>query len=181
MTTLARPKRPWRAKSAPRIPLRGASTVEFALVSLVFFMVLFGLIEVGRMAFTYNTLEEAVRRGARVGAVCPINHSGIQTLTVGGRNDGTGYTLSGLTSEMVNVDYLGQTGAVVGNPAANVADVFFVRVRISGYQHRFLVPGLNRVFNGPVFEAVLPVESLGAVPTGVGEATVAPQCYGTTS
>lgn len=164
-----------------RLRHEGSSTVEFALVALAFFAVLFGLIEVGRMAFAWNTLEEAVRRGARVGAVCPIQHSMIPDMTVSGRANGGGYALSGLTSDMVTVDYLGQTGAPVASPGANVTDVFFVRVRITGYRHRFLVPGLRRVIDGPIFEAVLPVESLGAVPTGVGEASVAPQCYGATS
>ncbi len=52
---------------------RGAAMVEFALIALLFFIILFGIIEFGRAFFTYNTLVEATRRGARVAAVCPAS------------------------------------------------------------------------------------------------------------
>lgn len=47
----------------------GAATVEFALVSIVFFTVLFGIIEGGRLIYDYNRVSFAARDGARWAAV----------------------------------------------------------------------------------------------------------------
>ena len=38
---------------------------EFALISVVFFMIIFGIIEFGRLFYTHNALTDATRRGAR--------------------------------------------------------------------------------------------------------------------
>ncbi len=55
----------------------GLSTVEFAIVAVVLFMMIFGVIEVGRAFFVASALDEATRRGARMAAVCPINDPAI--------------------------------------------------------------------------------------------------------
>jgi Flp pilus assembly protein TadG len=59
----ARPKR--------RLPtcLRGQNMVEFALVAPIFFMMLFGCFELGRMAYINHSLENATREGARYAMV----------------------------------------------------------------------------------------------------------------
>src|SRR6185436_20686574 len=44
---------------------RGATMAEFAVISVVFFMIIFGIIEFGRLFYTHNALTDAVRRGAR--------------------------------------------------------------------------------------------------------------------
>ena len=49
---------------------RGAAAVEFALVSLVFFTMLFGATEMGRLMFYWNTAAEVTRLGARMAVVC---------------------------------------------------------------------------------------------------------------
>ena len=43
--------------------------VEFALVAPIFFLLLFGIIEVGRFIFYYETLNNATREGARYAIV----------------------------------------------------------------------------------------------------------------
>ena len=50
----------------------GTTTVEFAIIASVMFMILFGVIEFGRVMFTANALAESTRRGARLAAVCPV-------------------------------------------------------------------------------------------------------------
>jgi Flp pilus assembly protein TadG len=45
--------------------MRGQSTVEFAIVATIFFTMLFGIIEGGRMLFTYHQVTNASREGAR--------------------------------------------------------------------------------------------------------------------
>lgn len=63
---------------------QGAALPEFAIVALVFFMVLFSAIEVGRWMFMWNTLTEATRRGARIASVCPYFDNYIKVATVFG-------------------------------------------------------------------------------------------------
>jgi hypothetical protein len=54
---------------APESGDRGQSLVEFALVIPVFFLLLFGLIDMGRFVYMNSTLSQAAREGARVAAV----------------------------------------------------------------------------------------------------------------
>lgn len=49
---------------------RGIVAVEFALVSIILFMLLIGIMEMGRMLFYWNSATEATRLGARVAVVC---------------------------------------------------------------------------------------------------------------
>jgi len=51
---------------------RGQGLVEIALVLPVFLLALFGLIDVGRAIFAYNSVSEAARNGARVAIVNQI-------------------------------------------------------------------------------------------------------------
>ena len=48
---------------------RGQALVEFALVLPVFLLIVFGIIDGGRLIFTYNTVSNAARNGARVAIV----------------------------------------------------------------------------------------------------------------
>jgi Flp pilus assembly protein TadG len=48
---------------------RGQALVEFALVLPIFAMILFGIIDLARYVYTLNSLNEAAREAARVGAV----------------------------------------------------------------------------------------------------------------
>ena len=51
-----------------RVPAlrRGASVVEFALVAPIFFLVILGMIEFGRMAMVQQVITNAAREGARI-------------------------------------------------------------------------------------------------------------------
>ena len=48
---------------------RGQSLAEFALVLPVLALLIFGLLDLGRAVYVYNTLANAARAGARVAAV----------------------------------------------------------------------------------------------------------------
>jgi Flp pilus assembly protein TadG len=52
---------------------RGQALVEFALVAPLFFVLLFGIIEVGRFIFYYEVLNNATREGARYAIVNGAN------------------------------------------------------------------------------------------------------------
>lgn len=47
----------------------GAAAVEVALLSLVFFLLVFGIIEVARAIYMFNTLHESTRRAAAAAAL----------------------------------------------------------------------------------------------------------------
>jgi Flp pilus assembly protein TadG len=48
---------------------RGQSMVEFALASVVFFTLIFGIIQFGRAVFQYNTVSSLAQEGARWASV----------------------------------------------------------------------------------------------------------------
>lgn len=54
---------------------RGSSLIEFSLIGFMFLVVLFGIIEVGRMVLVYTTVANAARAGARYAIV----HGGDRT------------------------------------------------------------------------------------------------------
>lgn len=156
----------------------GLATVEFAIVGAVLFLVVFTVIETGRLMWAWETLTEATRRGARVAAVCPVNHPGIANMTVLNPPDTSGESaiLPGLLSTDVVVEYLDSSSTMLANPANDDwCDIRYVRVRITGYTHDLLIPFVSITLNAPAFETTLPAESLGMVP-GVGF-----QCFGVSS
>jgi Flp pilus assembly protein TadG len=144
---------------------RGTTTVEFAIVASVMFMILFAVIEFGRVMFVANALEESTRRGARMAAVCPVGDPmPAQTAILAG-SDGVSAIASDLTTSNVAIAYLDVNGAPVVNPAANLAAIRYVRTSIVGYQQRMLIPFIMPSFLMPSFAATLPAESLGYGPT----------------
>ena len=159
---------------------RGVTTVEFAIVGSVFFIALFGVIEFGRALYTLNTLSEAARRGARVAAVCPLNHSAIARVALFNAPGETGPSplVYGLKEDNIEVSYLQADGQAIADPAANYSDIRFVRVAISDYEFTSLIPfiGSGNVFQTPGFAATLPRESL-----GVSREDENPVCFGTQS
>jgi Flp pilus assembly protein TadG len=52
-----------------RAPRRGQSLVEFALILPLFLLVLFGIIDLGRGVYAYNTIQNAAREAVRVAIV----------------------------------------------------------------------------------------------------------------
>lgn len=145
---------------------RGLSVVEFAIVAGVLFICIFGVIEVARAFFVASALDEATRRGARMAVVCPINDAAIFQAAAFDNA-----VIPDLDAGDISVEYLSDTGGVVGSPgtAAGFRTIRFVRVRIAGYQHQMFIPFATAipVFNMPDFVTVLPRESLGIPRTGV--------------
>jgi Flp pilus assembly protein TadG len=144
----------------------GVTTVEFAIVGLLVFTIIFGAIEMGRMLFTLNTLRELTYRGARVAVVCPVGDPKIQLAALFDAAGTGNSVLPNLTGANIQVDYLDQSGAILGAPATNpdFANIDFVRVQIVNYSHTFIVPGANISsfsFITKSYPTTLPKESLG--------------------
>ena len=150
---------------------RGLATVEFAIVGLVAFVILFAVIEVARMMFTLNMLQEATRRGARMAAVCTVDNPAIARAAIF-NSSGSGTDspiINGLTTANIDVDYLD----IAGNPVAGYAGggapwytIEFVRVQIVNFQHQLIIPGLDISFTTRPYPTVMPIESLGIPPVG---------------
>ena len=138
----------------------GTTTLEFALVALLYFIVLFGIVEFGRAYFTWNTLNEATRRGARVATVSTLNNAAIANVAVFNdpNTSGNSPVLRGLTTSNVQVRYLNADGTT----ATQYTDIVYVEVTITGYQHRLLIPAFFQTITAPDFKTILPRESLGA-------------------
>jgi len=155
---------------------QGAETLEFALVAVFYFALLFGVFEFARALYTWNVLTEATRRGARLAAVCPYNSP--IPLNVAVFDDfagtlGTSPVVKGLTAAKVTARYLNDLGAVVDIAGGELeSEIKFVEVTIT-HQHQMLFTGLFSLFvpdwtgtlNSPTFQTTLPAESLGADPT----------------
>jgi hypothetical protein len=134
---------------------RGTTTVEFAIVGLLLFTLLFAIIEFGRILFSLNVLDESARRGARVAAVCAVNDAAITDAA-------TFVGLPNLTAANVVTQYLDENGAPLGDPAgADLAAIAFVRVRIVNYSFPVAIPLIATVFAAPEISSTLPRESLG--------------------
>ncbi len=62
-------KKTGMASATPPRRQRGAAAVEFALIALVFFTLLLGIIEFGRLLYLWNTVQEVTRKAAREAVV----------------------------------------------------------------------------------------------------------------
>ena len=147
---------------------RGLVALEVALIGMIAMVTLFAVFEVARVFFVFNTLEEATRRGARLAAVCPVNDPAVPARAVFNNSGGANSPLiAGLSSANMEISYLSDLGAVIGDPVANYGDIAYVRARIVNLQHQLLIPLFVRTFFTPTFSATLPRESLGVSKVGV--------------
>ena len=154
---------------------KGAETVEFAMIALLFFAILFAIIEFSRALFIWNALTEATSRGARMAIICPYQspipkQAAIYDVISGSL--GSSPIISGLTPDMVTVRYLNQAG----NNETNSTLIRFAEVRVVGYMHQLMIPLWGRSISAPEFITTLPTESLGAVPTYPGDPISPSKC-----
>jgi hypothetical protein len=143
---------------------KGVTTVEAAIVAMLALVILFAVLEIGRVFFVWNALEEATRRGARVAAVCQLNDPAIRQIasfTASGTP-----IVNGLSPANIELSYLDMNGNLLSDPVASFGLINFVRVRIVNYTHQFLIPLFVTSYTAPPFTAVLPAESLGVWPGG---------------
>jgi Flp pilus assembly protein TadG len=133
---------------------RGISTVEFSIVATVLFTILFGVIEFGRLMYTFAALAEGTRRAARLATVCPLNDAGISSTA-------NFATLPNFTSSNVQVQYLDANG----NPTGTYSAIAYVRVQIVSYSIPLSIPLVNPTVTSPAFAVTLPRESLGVTRT----------------
>lgn len=134
--------------SLPTVPVArlqsGAAAVEFAIVASVFFMILFGAIEMARLLWTWNAATEATRLGARLAVVCDVNAAVIRTRMR--------EMLPALTNGNINVTYL--PGGCTAETCRSVA------VSLAGYNHVPIIPLVPLSIPIPPFATSLPREAM---------------------
>lgn len=150
---------------------RGTTIAEFAVVALLFFTIIFGIIEFGRLLYTHNALTDATRRGARFASL----HDGeseaavINEVVYGSKatydEDGkptSAPIINGLTTDMVKVNYVGvpldPSGETTTGYGTNLGTA---TVKIEGYTFDLLIPVIGRQLTLPAYSTTLTAESAG--------------------
>ena len=148
--------------------MRGTYVVEFAIVGLLVFTVLFGVVEMGRLYITVNALDEAVRRGARLAAVCNISDPVVLRRAIfnAAGNAGNSQLIGNLATTNLTLSYLDANGALVANPADTASAngfraIRYVRLSLQNFVFNLFIPGFGVPITLPAFRATLPRESLG--------------------
>ncbi|MCG2576461.1 pilus assembly protein [Dechloromonas sp. XY25] len=126
---------------------QGAAAVEFAVVAAVFFTLLIGIAEMGRLMWTWNAAAEATRRGARLAVVCSMNDANIKTHMR--------EMLPALANSNISIDYLDPPNAPNTCTTATCKEV---SVRLSGYTHQSFIPFVPLSVPLPPFQTTLPRE-----------------------
>lgn len=147
-----------------RFRQRGLVIVEMAIIGALMLVMLFALIEFGRLLWTWGTLAEVTRHTARAAAVCEQDNDAVYNVAVFGNIHGHGPTvLPNLTAANIEVVYGGYTD--------DDDTPQFVRVSIVDYKITLIIPVLELLsavspldlsLKAPPFTTTRPVESLGA-------------------
>lgn len=130
--------------SCARSEQRGVAAVEFALIASLLVTVLLGVIEMGRLLYTWNAAVEATRYGARLAVVCDLNDSHIKTKMI--------TRLPSLTTGNITISYLNPPAA---NNTCTSADCKAVKVSLTGYTHNTIIPFVPLSLTLPAFATTL--------------------------
>jgi len=156
----------------------GTTMAEFAIIAAVFFMIIFGIIEFGRLLYTHNALTDAARRGARyavlhseteiacVKAVAVYGESNVDPATCAG----TGPALiNGLTTTNIIVSYEGadEDNNPLTPPTAYGMNLGTASVSIQNYTFTLSIPFARRTITMPAYTTTLTSESAGEEPANI--------------
>ena len=153
----------------------GAAAVEFAIIAMLLFTLIFGIIEFGRLFYVINSVQEVTRRAAREAVVRWIDSGSqneVKSIALFGR-----VSLPGgaeITPSNIKIDYLTITGAVPNpmptSPAENISAclsgptgcIAFVSVSITQATYTPMV-GLFNFLAVPIpaSTVTMPAESMG--------------------
>lgn len=99
----------------PNLLQRGVAAVEFALIAIPFFLLLFGAMEFGRLLFLWNTAQEVTRNAARQAVVSSFDNASILAIkraAVFRVSAGTLPAAPEISDTRVVIRYLNATGGV---------------------------------------------------------------------
>ena len=136
---------------------------EFAIIAAVFFMIIFGIIEFGRLFYTHNALTDAARRGARYAVLHDkTDIDCVKKVVVFGESNINPTTcvetgpplINGLTTENVAVTYAPDYGMNLGTAT----------VEINNYTFNLSIPFARQTLTMPHYVTTLTAESAGQIP-----------------
>jgi len=146
---------------------RGQALVEFSLVAIVFFLIVFGMLDTARLFESWNSVQHASRQGARFAitgriecddhpSVDPTDNFREECIETVAKRSTTGLTGGGIDAEdgiiQVSTRAWNFTGSDWPDPAIDGArgkqcDQIEVKVR---YRHHFITPLLTAVVPGGI-------------------------------
>jgi len=124
---------------------RGAAAVEFALLAGFLFTLLFGVIEMSRVLFYWNTATEATRLGARLAVVC---------------DQSSAATVKTRMRAMLGVLQPGNIDIAYLPSGCDVNSCRSVTVSITGMTVATMIPLVPLDISMPPFTTTLPRESM---------------------
>lgn len=179
-----------RHSTRSRTSQSGVAAVEFAIIAIVFFMFAFGIIEIARVMYVYNTLQESTRRAAAAAAnVYPTDTAAIARL----KEDAVFRTSPGqlflgppVSDNHIRIDYLAYDLSVIPTSALpscasdnqqicmanphSASCIHFVEVRVCdpsntstcvAAQSQAMFPLVSLPVPLPTAPTIVPVETLG--------------------
>jgi Flp pilus assembly protein TadG len=159
---------------------RGTTIAEFAIVALLFFTIIIGIIEFGRLIYTHNALTDATRAGARFAALhhgaTADDEMAVKRYVVYGPHgtfapDGTPTSpplIPDLTLDMVHVRFDGvDTDGVAATPPEYGTNLGTATVWIEDYQFNLSIPIIGRRLTLPKYITTAPAESAGNEPADI--------------
>ena len=151
---------------------KGATLVEFTIIATFFFILIFSIIEFGRLLFTWHVLNETTRRTARLATVCQITASEQQETIASAIISEV--PLPNFTATNIKLDYLDSLGNVISGDLTDAtisSQIEYVQTSINNYQIALIIPlaTFDITFTAPEFKTILPRESLGVTRTGFSD------------
>lgn len=123
---------------------RGVAAVEFAFIMIAFVTLLLGCIEFGRVLFTWNSVAEATRWGARLAVVCDLNDTTIKEKML-----------------LIVPQLTGGNVSIVYTPAScDWSNCASVEVGVTGATITPIIPFLGLTLTIPPFSTSLPRENM---------------------
>lgn len=159
---------------------RGATIAEFAVVALLFFTIIIGIIEFGRLLYTHNALTDATRAGARFASLhhgaTADDELAVKRYVVYGPNGAfdafgnatTPPLIAGLTTDMVQVTFHGvDTDGNPNTPPEYGSNLGSATVSIENYQFNLSIPVIGRALTLPTYTTTSMAESAGEKPADI--------------
>ena len=167
---------------------RGTSIAEFAIVAGVFFMIIFGIIEFGRLLYTHNALTDAARRGARYAVIhetevgvatdgSPQIAKCVKNVVIYGETHITAYPgcdptgpplINGIQTATIETEYNGvDLDGDPDSPNPYGMNLGTATVTIKNFTFNLSIPFLGRPLTMPAYTTTLTAESAGFEPPDI--------------
>jgi hypothetical protein len=86
---------------------KGQSLMEFGISFLIFVILMAGIVDLGRLFFTYMALKDAAQEGAAFGSVHPMKYNEIHRRVMGISKFPINFSDENLVGLLVEIDYDG--------------------------------------------------------------------------